>query len=536
MPEKESTLAIVIRTVDRATAGIRAVQQRINAIGTAFTVVTAPARLVAERVGALGREAGIPRLAESFKGVGSAVGNLGGKLLGVVGIAGAASAGLVHLVGQFDELGDKAEALGVGVDALAQLRFAAERSGASAEQLDAGLATLSKGLGQARADTGRLAAFLTKVSPVLLRQVKATKSNEEAFLLLANAFRKVTDPAKRAALAQGAFGDAALAPLLARGATGINELRQRYVELAGSQESAVTSAGEVDDSMIELKASADGVKAALVSGLSPALTVIVQQLTEWLVGHRDEIRQWITDIGKKLPGAVESLVSAVSGALSFINTFVSAIGGWRVAALALVAVILGPLISSIVAFGVTLLTTPVGWITAGIAAIAAGAYLLIDNWDAVTEFFSDLWDKIIAAFGVAIDIIKAYFLNFTPVGLIINHWEGIVGFFSGLWDRITSIFTGAWDRIKSIVDRVAGAVDKVKGALSFVNPFGDNFLSSDRAFASDQIASAAGAVRPSEARVKVDFANAPRGTRASADPQSTADIDLSVGYQLGFAP
>ena len=38
------------------------------------------------------------------------------------------------------------------------------------------------------------------------------------------------------------------------------------------------------------------------------------------------------------------------------------------------------------------------------------------------------------------------------------------------------------------------------------------------------------------AAISVDFANAPRGTRVSASPQNTADVDLSVGYQMGFTP
>jgi hypothetical protein len=41
---------------------------------------------------------------------------------------------------------------------------------------------------------------------------------------------------------------------------------------------------------------------------------------------------------------------------------------------------------------------------------------------------------------------------------------------------------------------------------------------------------------PARAQVTVDFANAPRGTRVKTDPQSTADVDLSVGYQMGLAP
>ncbi|HEY6037147.1 MAG TPA: hypothetical protein VIV58_22865, partial [Kofleriaceae bacterium] len=36
------------------------------------------------------------------------------------------------------------------------------------------------------------------------------------------------------------------------------------------------------------------------------------------------------------------------------------------------------------------------------------------------------------------------------------------------------------------------------------------------------------------AKITIDIKNAPKGTRASVDPSSTADVDLTTGYQMGF--
>lgn len=46
----------------------------------------------------------------------------------------------------------------------------------------------------------------------------------------------------------------------------------------------------------------------------------------------------------------------------------------------------------------------------------------------------------------------------------------------------------------------------------------------------------AGPAAPAEARVKIEIANAPRGTRVTTDPGNTADVHTSVGYQMGFDP
>ncbi len=530
--KNETELSIVLRTVDRATAGIRAVNKQLDE-------ATRPIRDFRKALGELRDKSGLDDVIGGFKGVGSAVMGVLGMLAMVGGLVAGAVVGLFSLVDGFDALGDKAEAAGVSVDFLAQMRFAAEKSGASADQLDASLQTLSVSLGMVRAGGGKMTAFLKEVSPALLKQLKNAKDNEAAFNLLAGAMVKITDPAKRAAFAQKTLGDASLAPLLFKGAKGIKALREEYFKSAGSMEAAAKAAGETDDALKTLKASTDGVKAALVQGLAPALTIVVGQLSEWFTSHREDIKQWALDVGEKLPGAVDAVVKAVKGALDDVGDFVDAIGGWKVAAVALGVVLAGPLISSILALGVALLTTPVGWIVAGIAAIAAGAYLIIKNWDAVSAFFVEMWDEIIAPLAPVI----ALMMPFIGIPLlIIKHWGGIKEFFAGLWGAVTAVFEKAWAIIKGIVDAVVGAVKTVVDAIGSITKSIDvegirAKLVADKQ-AADLTARAQGVVAAqagsTEARVKIDIGNAPRGTRANTDPQSTADVDLSVGYQMGF--
>ncbi len=541
MADKQTKLSIVIRTVDQATA-------KIKAINATLDRVTKPIRDFKESLSELRSSSGLDDVIGGFRGVGSAIAGILGKVALVGGVVGVAVAGLFKLVDGFDELGDKAEEAGVSVDFLAQLRYAAERSGASVEQLDSGLKGFSSSLGMARAGTGKMAAFLNNVSPALLKQLKATKNNEEAFGLLADAMKKIEDPAKRAAFAQKTLGDASLAPLLFKGSKGIQELKDRYLDLAGSQQSAAEEAGKVDDSMKDLKASTDGIKAALVQGLAPALKVIVDKLGAWFKENRANIAEWAASLGKKIPDAVKALVGAFSRVIDFIRPFVDSATKLKVIAGAVAAVIVGPLVSSLYALGVALLTTPVGWIVAGIAAIAAGAYLLITNWDAVSGFFTEVWDTVTGKFGWARTAIKFALAPIIGVPLaIIASWGDISDFFTSLWDGVTSVFQRAWDFISGIVDKVVGAVDRVRNGVSdvidFINPFSSD---SDGSLGSvvqgfgqpslGNLVQGFGQSSSSSAKVTVDFANAPTGTRVRSDPQSTADVDLSVGYQMGLAP
>jgi len=539
MAEKKVPLSIVISAVDKATAAVRAINDRISRI---TSKVSAPLSMLREKLSGLANEAGLPKLIDGFKGVGSALKEVAGKAFMIGGAVVSAGLGLKSLVDGFDDMGDLAERIGVSVDFLAQMRYAAERSGASVEQLDSGLQTFAQNIGQARAGTGKMTAFLKLVSPALLTQLKAAKSNEQAFGLMADAMAKITDPAKRLALAQKAVGDSALAPFLARGADGIDELRKRYAELAGSQNGAAAAAGSVDDSMKDLKAATDGIKAALVEGLAPALGQIVEELRAWFAGNREQVAAWAAALGKKLPAAIHKFAGAFLGALDTVGGVLDSLGGIRTVAIALAAVIVGPLVASIYSLGVAILTTPVGWIMAAIAAIAAGVYAIIKNWAPIKAFFGRVWEGIKSAFSAGFEFIKSIFLRYTPIGQVIAAWQPISAFFSSLWDGITAVFEAAWQVIKKIIDKVTGAVDAVVGAVSsvgdavgsaidFINPF-----SSDEPSISTKAANVVMAKSSSQAKITVDFANAPKGTRVSSEQRGGASVDLSVGYQMMGMP
>lgn len=536
MANKETQLSIVLRTVDRATAKINAINKRLDA-------VTKPIRDFKKALGDLREKSGLDDVIGGFRGVGSALSDVLGKVALVGGVVAAAVSGLFKLVDGFDELGDKAEAIGVSVDFLAQMRYAAERSGASVEQLDAGLQAFSKSLGQARAGTGRMAGFLEKVSPALLRQLKAAKSNEAAFDLLAGAMAKLEDPAKRAALAQATVGDAELGPLFKKGPKGIKELRDRYLELAGSQQGAADQAGEVDDSLKDLKASTDGIKAALVEGLSPALKQLVEELRAFFSENRERIAEWSKDLGKTLPGAIHDFVDGFLNAIDSVQEFIESIGGLKTVAIALAAVIVGPLISAFVSLGIAIASTPVGWILAAIAALAVAWYVVITRWDEVKAYFGRFWDWLGEKIGPFRHVLKLVLLPFIGgAGILMSAWGPIKDFFSGLWDGIVSVFNKAWDFIKGIVDKIVGAVKTVTGAIESVTDFVTGRTTLEKSLAgtglleqadlSAQSAAALDSRTLTEAKITLEIANAPPGTRVRTDPQSTASVDMSVGYNM----
>lgn len=532
MADKQVPLSIVIRAVDRATAVVRKVNDSVNRLSGVSTL-----RALGESLKGIGKETGLGEVAEGFKGVGSAIKGLIEKLVVLGAAATGAVALLFHLVEEFDDLGDKADKLDVTVDFLASMRYAAERSGASVESLDDGLKTFVQNIGQARAGTGRMVKFLQTVSPALLSQLQATKSNEEAFRLLADAMAKIPDAARRLALAQKTVGNSDLAPLLAKGSEGLLELQGAFAGSAGSLEEAAARAGAVDDALKDLKASTMGVKAALIAGLAPALQQIVEELGAFFQENRERIAKWAGELGKRLPAMIHNFVDAVLGIADKVSSFIEILGGLKTVALVVGAVLAGPLVKAVVMLSAALYSNPIVLI---VAAIAAAALLVIKYWEPISDFFRRLGGALMAAFGAVWEYLKETFLKFTPLGIIVDNWEPIKGFFVALWDGITSVFTKAWEIIQKIVDKVAGAVSTVKNAISdaidFINPFsggdeGGPTVAEITQRAVQQLNATRAAA--AQASVSVDFNNAPRGTRVSASPRNTASLDYSVGYQMG---
>lgn len=104
--------------------------------------------------------------------------------------------------------------------------------------------------------------------------------------------------------------------------------------------------------------------------------------------------------------AVERMVEALKAFARFVAPLVDLVGGpFNAALLALGAITFGPLIAALasltgafITLGVAILATPVGWFIAAVAAIAAAAYLIYENWDGIVAYFQDVWANISAAF------------------------------------------------------------------------------------------------------------------------------------------
>lgn len=570
-------LSLVVQAVDKATVSVR----RINA---RMAKLTQPIRVPLMRLGnslsALSTEAGLPKLGEGFKGVGSSVGRVGREVLAL----GRQLAGLAVLAGGVfgvflkgavdagDELATVADRLGFSVNGFASLQYAAAQADVDAKQFTDGMDQLNKRMGDLRAGGGPLLSFLQKVSPTMLQQVKATKSTEEAFFLLTRGFQRLTDPAKRAALGAAAFGRGAkqMSQFAGLGEAAINAYRQRFVELSGDQEAFARGAGDVDNAMREAQTAFLGLRNAAAGALFPAITQLSKALADFLAKNRDGLQRWATGAGAAISawiqgGGLERLGQSLGQIATTTGRVVDALGGLKGVAAITAAVLgskllvsLGGLVGSLWQLGSAVL--PVVWRALnfvgplflrlatfimpilGKALLALGGVLVKFGIALLTTPVGWFMLAIAAIAGIAYLIYK----NWAPIsGFFTKLWGGVVDvvqekwgairdFFKGLWQDITGFFQRAWEKIKPIVDVMmkVAEISPLGLAVKAGQQAADWWSSRGSKLETGATSAALPAATSTEARVVVDFTNMPRGTRVSEDPSGTAPLDLSMGYSM----
>lgn len=100
------------------------------------------------------------------------------------------------------------------------------------------------------------------------------------------------------------------------------------------------------------------------------------------------------------------------------------------------------------ALGAALMANP---ILLAIAAIAAGAYLVYDNWAGITAWFSAKWAAIKEGALAGWEAIKSTLSEYAPARWLHTHWENLAGFFGGIWQIIRGDIAVSWAEIKLLL-------------------------------------------------------------------------------------
>lgn len=509
---KQFPLEIVIGATDKATAKLKAIQDRISGIG-------APVRRLSRSFAAFSQQSGLTR-------VGSEVAVLGSRLfaLGAAGVAaGAGMAALALRSSQAaDELGDTAARLNISTDALQAWTYGFGQADVEQQAFSSSLDTLNKNLGDAQIGMGRA----VRVFQGLGIDPKKFKTVDQLLPTLADRLSKISNPAKRAAIAQRLLGEAGaqMALELGRGPKALRDMEDAFRRVGGGiDRDVIESAGELDQKLKSLKATFSGVAGNVLGRLYPALTKIAGALQESIIKYRPQLEAFAAVFAERLPGYVERTLDAFDQLTTALAPMASAIG-WLFETFgvgntvvgAFAILIGGKLIIALSALAANLVTLGVAmgaafWpvtavVVAVAAAVAAGWYLYRN------------WDRISAAIKQTISDVGAWF--------------------SSVWQGIKTAAIAAFDAIWAVVKNHPLLL-AMRGVGFIVGKIGGAFFSQPQASPQSAAGGPLGSSLfnaakqpPQRVEVSVGLSNLPAGTRTEARGSDGIDLGLSRGFVM----
>ena len=560
---------IEFSAIDKLTGSVKQINDRI-------ATAVQPLKSVNARFAAFGDALNLKGVSESFGRVTAAAAGVRAAISGALMTAGlfatAVVGGAYGIVKGYADAAssvlDTSKKLGIGIEALQELRFAAEQSGVEAEAFDTSMKILAKNSALAAAGTGD-AVKVFKALGVSVKDASGRVRTTEALLPeLADKFKNIQSASLRTALAMKIFGKggADMALLLGEGSAEIAKIRQQARDLnIVMGEQAVRKGEAFGDTLSLIGRVIGGVRNAIGAELLPVFSQMADDFIKFVGQNMDGIRAFGQQLGV-LVGVVVSVIAVVAklaatmawafnllpqkAQVAIITAAVAAFGALLagsvtvavvkfaasvVAALPVlitfglqllsissafavqfslglasgagamksVAAGLWAMLAPLRATALAIITHPLFWIPAAIAAVVASIYLLWKNWDAVSAFFKNNFDM------------KDAFLALTgPIGWLIiaarkvmDNWAPVKEFFAGLIpDSVKSFFGGDGAEAGPAAGaQVAGAA----GAMSAIRD---------------------GAVNRTESTVKIDFNNLPRGTQVSPGRNNEVPLDLGLGY------
>ncbi|GIW55566.1 MAG: hypothetical protein KatS3mg082_1970 [Nitrospiraceae bacterium] len=386
---------------------------------------------------------GLNAAAARLKAFGASITALGAKLAGLGVTLGLPFLGAAKLFADMgSDMKDMSDRTGVAVEALSELRYAAEQSGSGAEDLEKGLRTMSRniieaarGSAQAQRNLGRLGltiADLTGLSP------------DQQFELIADRLSRIQNPANRAAIAMEIFGrtGASLLPLLSTGANGIQELRREANRLSLTMSTEDAEAAEAfGDALSTLWKSLKQV-AFMVGG---ALAPTFKQIAQWITQIAANLADWI-DENREVITIIAAVVAGIVGvgvALMVLGPIISAVS----TAIGLVTFAIPAATTAVSLLGAAIgfLLSPIGLVVAVIGGIAAAVLFATDEGNMALESLGQGFEQLLGTAGTAWQGIQDAITAGDLAGAMEVAWLGI----QVVWEAGIAALSKAWRNFKS---------------------------------------------------------------------------------------
>lgn len=410
---------------------------------------------------------------------------------------------LSQMMSKFLDTGDAIDKasmrLVIGVDKLQSLQYAAKMSGSSAEDMNQALGKLNENIAKAAAGKNKELASLFDKLGISLRDAKGNlRTAADVLPEFADAIQRNTNSTVRARMAIAAFGDAGqkLIPMLQDGSKGLADMEKRAHDLGLTMSGEdVKAAADLGDRFSELGMVFDSFGNTLSAKLAPVLSPIIDDLAEFIAKNKEAFSGRLSEAVSKLADSLkkvdfEKLAKQCMDAFDAIGELYDKIGGFDTILKALAALMAGKVIIAIGSFvgslltlgqsffalipiikavGIAFVANPIG---AVITAIAAGAALIISNWDRVGPFFTGLWNSITGIFTSAVSNIEKVISGW--VDGIKTLWSGLFnGDMSKIVDGFFKMFDASFNLVPDSFKKIGP--DLLAGAQNILGDIGKKF-------------------------------------------------------------
>ena len=233
-------------------------------------------------------------------------------LILAVGAAAVASAGMLYTMARSTaNAGDKAaktaDKLGVQIEALQELRYAAELSGVAQNNFDTGLQRMTRRAAEAAKGTGVAKDAFKELGVVLTDSEGRVRRSEDLLADIAEGMAAIEDPSRRVALAFKLFDTegVSMVNMLRNGKDALLAMRKEAQSLGFViAEEDARSAEAFNDNLTRTKLIITGIRNEVGVKLLPIFSALMVQFREWFFINRHIIK---SGVEKTLQGAIALL-------------------------------------------------------------------------------------------------------------------------------------------------------------------------------------------------------------------------------------
>jgi len=344
-------------------------------------------------------------------------GKFGAALKSSIAIAAAAAAAaLIGLAASvkgdidvFDDMSKAASKIGVPIDKLSELKYAADLSGVSMEGLQTALGRLSRNMNDFRDGSKGAVQLFDQLGISATNVDVSMKPTMQVLSEVSDVFASMPDGAQKTALAMQLMGrsGAEMIPLLNGGSQALSDLMAEAARFGLTISEDTGKAAEAfNDNLSRLGYIAQGVGISLSAALAPALAVISDGLVVFA--------QSLVDAVRYLPQMAEAVaVVAGSFAIAFSPAILASVG-------ALIVAIGTGLVGAVQLLTAAMLANPLGaFAVAVVGAITAIYYFRNEISQAlgvdVVQIVKDAANLVIGSFVAAFEDIKFVWANFPVI-------------------------------------------------------------------------------------------------------------------------